>query len=52
MTEQQRQKLIEQAREQWASDEIEIDNNAQATQSGNDNAYWVQAWVYITTEEA
>ena len=45
-----REEMIEQAREQWASDDLEIDDNAQTTPSG-DTGHWVQAWVYIRVGE-
>ena len=41
---------IEAARQTWQTDEIEIDDNAKAAPAG-DGGTWVQAWVYISTEE-
>lgn len=46
-----REELIEKAREQWATDDIEIDDNAQTVPSGNRSGHWVQAWVYVEIDE-
>lgn len=51
MTEKKRIKLIEQARKIYASDEIEIDDNAKAHQTGDETGHWVAAWVYVRTPE-
>lgn len=39
----------ERARETWASDECEIDENA--TVSISENGAFVQAWIYVEKEE-
>lgn len=40
---------IRQAREFYASDEIEIDDNAQASRS--DEGVWVAAWVWLSADD-
>jgi hypothetical protein len=39
------EKIIEIAKEQYASDEIEIDDNAETSRAKN--GVWVQAWVWV-----
>ncbi len=46
-----REELIEKAREQWATDDIEIDDNAQVIPTADGTGHWVQAWVYIQQEK-
>ena len=46
-----REELIEQAREQYASDDLEIDDNAQITPAADGTGHWVQAWVYIEKDD-
>lgn len=39
---------IKRARDQWASDELEIDDGARASRDTESNTgYWVAAWVWI-----
>jgi len=45
------EQLIEAARSTYASDDIEIDENAQVNQTGDGTGHWVQAWVYVRTGE-
>lgn len=47
-----REELIEQARAQYASDDLEIDDDAKVSPTGDGTGHWVQAWVYINVEEA
>jgi hypothetical protein len=47
-----RDQLIEQARAQYASDDLEIDDNAQVNPTADGTGHWVQAWVYIEKVEA
>jgi hypothetical protein len=44
-----REKLIELARETYASDDVEIDDDA--TLSRGDSGCWVQAWVFLYNDE-
>lgn len=47
-----REQLIEQARAQYASDDLEIDDNAQVNPTADGTGHWVQAWVYVELVEA
>lgn len=52
MTEDQARAL---AQENWASDDLEIDENAKVSlvedqETGIHNAAWVQSWVWVTEE--
>jgi len=42
--------LINQARATFANDELEIDDNAQVTDTGDGTGHWVAAWVYVRKE--
>jgi hypothetical protein len=39
--------VVEKAQSIWASDDLEIDDNAQVSQTGDKQGYWVQAWVFV-----
>tara|TARA_R110000824_G_scaffold217366_1_gene403875 strand:- start:797 stop:973 length:177 start_codon:yes stop_codon:yes gene_type:complete len=41
--------LIDRARNQFACDDIEIDNDAKVSESSD--GVWVQAWVWLDNEE-
>jgi hypothetical protein len=41
------EKLIERARSIWAGDELEIDDGATVSKTGDETGHWVQAWVYV-----
>lgn len=45
----ERAAMIEKARDAYATDDIEIDSDAEA--SIGDNGAWVQAWVYLANDE-
>lgn len=42
------EKLIDRARELYANDDLEIDDDAVI--SASDDGCWVQAWVWVPTE--
>ena len=45
------EQLIDKARDIFACDDIEIDDNAQVNPTGDGTGHWVQAWVYVRTDE-
>lgn len=44
------EQLIAEAKRLYAYDELEVDDNAQVTPTGDGTGHWVQAWVYVPTE--
>lgn len=47
-----KQAAIGAARLRWASDDLQIDDNAQVTKAGEiDGGYWIRAWVYVRKDE-
>ena len=41
------QAIIAQARAQWAGDDLEIDDRAPVSETGDKTGHWVQAWVFV-----
>ena len=45
------EQLIDEARDIYACDDIEIDDNAQVNPTGDGTGHWVQAWVYVQNDD-
>ncbi len=50
MTNEEKEVLRAQARNEYGSDEIEIDDEAEVSETGDGTGVWVAAWVYVRTE--
>jgi hypothetical protein len=46
-----REDLIKLARQQYASDDLEIDSNAQIRPTFDNEGAWIAAWVYVEMEK-
>lgn len=44
-------RYIEQARAQYANDDLEIDDNPAISKGGDGDGVWVAAWVWVSDEE-
>jgi hypothetical protein len=42
--------VVEEARKVWGSDDLEIDDDAKVSRTGDQQGYWVQAWVYVPAD--
>ena len=45
------EQLIDEARNIYACDDIEIDDNAQVNPTGDGTGHWVQARVYVQNDD-